>query len=213
MNLFGEKFKRSINKNLCLSNHLTMDPIMEILAWNKFIDSTAVVNSTSLGTVISLNDLAQGIDYNQRVGRTICMKAIRLRFQYQPIPGTLMSDQRLRICLILDSQPNLAPGTYADIFQSVSTFSPENFNNRKRFLFLKDWIFSLGRLDNTAGQAVSSALNNDCVDMYMPLDINATYGSPSNTPESGNLLFTILSSVGSFNAQVSYWSRIYFTDR
>lgn len=190
-----------------------MDFIPETLQWTKCDDTSNVQVIPNTGLVFIINSFANGTDYNQRIGRVINMKAIRIRFSVAPTPASDMADQRIRILLVLDHHSNsLASTTITDVLQSASTLAPENNSGRLRFVILKDWLFQLSRLD-----VVNGLMSDACFaaeDIYMKLDIPAVYGSTSGlvAPESGALYLMAITSVAALNPTLSFTTRMYFTD-
>jgi len=188
----------------------------EVLKWPKVQDTTVSQSISATGSVYCLNLVGNGVEYFQRIGRIINIRALRLRFSIQPTAAaTPMLDQRFRVCLVLDKQPNGGSlPVVADMLQQVSAISAERYDLRHRFVFLKDWFYQLGRTDSTATQAVSSSASYVSEDIYLKLNLNTVYGSTSAVlaPESGALILFAISSSIPDSAAISFNSRIYFTD-
>lgn len=108
----------------------------------KFVDVTAnnvAVTTTWQGVLI--NGIAQGADFNQRIGRKSQMKSILFNGNFFPTASTANAYQGIymRTVIVYDTQPN--SGTFptgTDIFASNDPNSPLNLNNRDRFQVLID---------------------------------------------------------------------------
>ena len=109
----------------------------------KFIDTTnqniAMTTSWQLALV---NGIAQGADFNQRIGRKSTMKSVIFNgnvFNLSTASLNAFNGAYTRLVIIYDTQPNsgsLPAGT--DIFATNDPNSPMNLNNRDRFQVLMD---------------------------------------------------------------------------
>lgn len=101
----------------------------------KFIDSTQAVAALGAAGIILVNGVATGTDYNNRIGRETAMKSIYLR-----LTGSNTVDQTaaLRIMLVYDKQPNGVLPAITDVLTAADILSPNNLNNKDRFITLSD---------------------------------------------------------------------------
>jgi len=93
------------------------------------------------GNVVLLNGIAQGTDFNQRIGRKFTIKSIYIRaeaFQGTAAPVTA----NCRILIVYDSQTNSANVTVSNVLNvgaSNPTTAMNELTNRDRFKILLDW--------------------------------------------------------------------------
>lgn len=89
-----------------------------------------------------VNGIAQGADFNQRIGRKSTMKSVIFNgnvFNLSTASLNAFNGAYTRLVIIYDTQPNsgsLPAGT--DIFATNDPNSPMNLNNRDRFQVLMD---------------------------------------------------------------------------
>jgi len=112
--------------------------------------NSMVFNSSSTNGTLLCNGLAQGSEYNTRIGRKILMKSLLIRATIKNTADlankTLTGNYRLLV--VYDKQVNAVAPALTDIIETTSdsTFamtSPLNLNNRDRFIVLSDKIGSL----------------------------------------------------------------------
>jgi hypothetical protein len=126
----------------------------------KFID---VVQSNSLilsaGLVTLLNGLAQGTDFNQRIGRKIVMTSILWNHGYIPYDGTSSPEgEIIRNMIIYDTQANSgSTPAVTDILVSADPFSAMNLNNRDRFKVLFDKRITMNPVTYTGAALTAGA--------------------------------------------------------
>jgi hypothetical protein len=101
----------------------------------KFTDNTVAVAALLAPSLLLVNGVATGTDYNNRIGREIAMKSVYLR-----LSGANTVDQiaALRIMIVYDKQPNGTLPAITDILTAADTISPNNLNNKDRFITLSD---------------------------------------------------------------------------
>lgn len=102
------------------------------------------------GSVASLNSIAEGSDYNNRVGRRLVPKYVQLNYY---MSATTNLDV-VKISLVWDSQPNASLATYNTIF-NVATSSPalalrnvDNSVSRFKILWDEEILVAGGVTDN-----------------------------------------------------------------
>lgn len=82
-----------------------------------YLDTSSGVVPAIGGTVIALNTIAQGTNYNQRIGQSILGKYISCLLWIVPPTGATVSDI-VKVCLVYDKCPNGTTAGYADIFDA-----------------------------------------------------------------------------------------------
>lgn len=170
-----------------------------------------------------LSGIAQGSDFNNRIGRK--SKAVAYLFRGMITPGndTTHIGQRVRVALVYDEQPNGTVPAYGDIFQdftsagvaSSDVWSGMNLNNRDRFKVLKDWTVVLG----TASVGVSGATGFNAVKSlidYKRLNLDMTYkGTTASISDVTTGAFYLVSDTtdgGVAPAILDYNFRLRYTD-
>jgi len=193
-----------------------MDYNPDILKYRKVQDISGAYPNT--GTVFTLlNNIGTGSDFNQRIGRSIQMKAMRLRFRSQPM-GIVNDQGNLRIILVYDRQNNGTTPVITDILQSNSTLSNELFEKNQRFMFIKDWLFAVPRYDTNATPVATSPCFQDKsfiqFDEYINLDLPTVYFGTGGSQIATGALFivTLFAPTPVFFQQCSFTNRIYFED-
>jgi len=157
------------------------------------------------GTNINLiNGVAQGTDYNARVGRKLVMKSLFIRFQKEFSTTAPTKPVNIRVIVVLDKQTNGVLFSNANLLQFVasagqSLTSPINLDNRDRFVIIKDKTLSLNgtaqatcffkafkRLDHeviyggtgaTVGNITSGSLNIVTITDYSPIDMIVNFNT------------------------------------
>jgi len=124
----------------------------------KVIDTAqATYELSTTPTITLLNGVAQGTEFNTRIGRKITMKSIQIR-GYAAIVDSPASGSLNRVMLIYDTQPNGALPAASDVLNANTATSMLNLNNRDRFKVLMDKQFALGFY--SAGNIASNASFN-----------------------------------------------------
>ena len=110
----------------------------------KYIDITAnpVIafnDGTMVDTPILLNGCIQGSDATNRIGRKIVMKSLLLRGTFS-LAATSTGGSPIRIILFYDKQANASTPLTTDLLLADQFNSPNNLNNRDRFVILHDFM-------------------------------------------------------------------------
>lgn len=111
-------------------------------------EAVYIINTT--GSITLINGIAQGSDFNNRIGRRSTMRSVLLQGVTRNT-DSLTQAQLARILILWDSQPNGALPAMTDIFTAATATSPLNLNNRDRFRILAEWRDALGAYLDTAG--------------------------------------------------------------
>lgn len=119
----------------------------------KFIDALNngfIVAGQTTGSLMGpLNELAQGTDAINHVGREVTLKSLYWQFQCS-LAATSAGASPIRIVIVYDKEsngaaPTIASGATSDIFANDFINTPNNLNNRDRFITLVDEVVeSLG---------------------------------------------------------------------
>lgn len=135
----------------------------------KFKD-VAVTNLSipSTGQVTDLNGLTKGDNVNQRSGRMVRWKSVQIQGQITRNPSSTTQD-RGRICLVIDKHADGAGSGYTDIYDSLDVNSFRNLDNRKRYVILKSWNFVL-----------DADKPERYFKVYKPIDMKTVYNSLNN---------------------------------
>lgn len=140
-----QKVKKNNNNN----NNIIM-PQSRQMTEVKFIDNTVFTPppANANSTIIPINALGQGQDFNQRIGRKITMKSIQIRYQMNQILAPAGIQLSTRVLIVYDRQPTGALPAVQDILTTQLTCNGYvNLNNRQRFWILMDKIHCM----DTAG--------------------------------------------------------------
>jgi len=181
----------------------------------KTIDTTATnANPTATGSVVLLNGVATGDDYNTRDGRKILMKSILLRLFLKPdVTQSAPTGDILRVMLVYDKQTNAAALTAAMVLQTATYASPNLLDNRERFKVLLDKYLVIGADVYTAGALVQGAPLSRCLTSYKTLNLETTYngtGATVGAINTGSVYLVMLTR--SEVSSVDYYARVRFTE-
>lgn len=193
----------------------------------KFVDNTLVNDPILLTWKINLlNGVAQGTDYNSRVGRKFTNKSILCNGNIFPTVNNSGSNPVgcfVRLVIVYDSQPNsgsLPAGT--DIFVSNDTSSPMNLNNRDRFKVMFDKRMQVGSYLMSAGGALAAGSpNNAWWSKYKKCNLetinSGTAGTIGNISTGAIYLCYTCDYVGTVGTppsvvSIDWYTRVRFTD-
>lgn len=118
--------------------------------------ATYALNTT--GSVQPLNLIRAGTSFNNRVGRKVEGRSIRVSGTIDAI-RTVTGNDYARVMIVYDRQSNGGAPAIADILQTVdqagngttTSYSGVNLNNRDRFIILRDERIYLPTVTVTAG--------------------------------------------------------------
>lgn len=148
-----------------------------------------------------INEIAEGTDYNQRIGR--CIRMLRLRMWIRvtglklPLGAAYLEDMA-RIVLLYDEQPAGAPPTVNDVFFGGNSLAPFNRNNCARFEIIKDRLFAIS---NTNGGPQCYSVQWD-ISLDHTVKFNATSGTGGSDISSGALVLGVGPATNSTVAQL-----------
>lgn len=180
----------------------------------KFIDlSAAATLWTTAGVIGILNGVAQGTDFNQRIGRSVSMKSILFRFNIEKT-ATDSEGNTCRCILFYDAQTNGAAPAVTDVLATASYLSPMNLNNRDRFKILADCYLQTDAYDGGA-PIVAGTFTEHCKTIYKKFNMEVQFSGTAATVGSiatGGVFALFISSENNTLAYELY-SRIRFTDK
>lgn len=185
----------------------------------KFYDELNVnsFNPASLGGTIwssSLNNIFQGVDDQERIGRRIRVKEIALTMFFQ-IASTLDSDNAtdaFRVILYMDRQANgtaAVPGTILHV--PISVVSYYNLTNSDRIRILYDKTFDISaQAGNDSNFAKTEFVRKMVIKLNEPVIFSGASGVDANV-RSRN--FGILCVSSNVQCLCSIQSRVRYTDQ
>lgn len=184
----------------------------------KSIDATpATISVNTTGSLTLLNGCAVGTDYTDRIGRKTMLKSINFRGFFQPADDNTVTNY-VRMMIVYDRQTNGAAPAVTDILQSASSLSNLNLNNRDRFLVLVDKEYVIGRVINTATQALAYSPNVHRCKGYRRLNLETQYGGTTSAIASiatGSLYMLAIGNIaagGGTDATLDITLRVRFLD-
>lgn len=114
----------------------------------KFFDVTGTTTidgtSSTSGSIISLSNIAQGDDYNNRSGNSILLQS--LLFRGKATIASTFKPTTIRVMLLIDNDQRGTDPTFTDIFETgvgTNITRPLNHNVGKRFNVLWDRVTSM----------------------------------------------------------------------
>lgn len=183
----------------------------------KCLDGTPV--GTNLGGTAYkftiLNEISEGTDNNQRIGRCIHMLRLQLWVRVTGLTsglGTTYSNDMARIVVLYDEQPAGGPPLASEVFTSGNSLAPFNRDNCARFEIIKDKLFAIS--NSTGGPQSYSAIWD------IPLDhdvrFNATSGTLGSDISTGSLVIGLgpanNGTVLAIQGLIQYSYRLEYTD-
>lgn len=183
-------------------------------AEKKFHDFAFTSNNTSVsGQIIaSLNLVAQGTTEVTRIGRSINISAIQMRYQLNMQENTdadRVSDT-VRVMLIQDRQANAAAPAVLDVLETATILSYNNLANRGRFVTLFDRFHDCNAV---AGSSPNFGEYIQTFDYYSSVDVPVQFDGVTGAIGeilSSNIFMLLIST--SARVLGSYSIRIRFTD-
>lgn len=159
------------------------------------------------GTVFVLSQVAQGTNYTERIGNSIKMQHIVVRWRLFKASAATASVCRLILFRDLDGYGT--PPTTADVLQTVGAttapLTPPDFLNRKRFAIVRDELLDV----NSTGDSTYSGVWDVPHEGHI-LYLGSTAASASNG--KGSLYMLAVSDESTNVPTIAFSSRIVFTD-
>lgn len=188
------------------------------LAEMKTIDVTTTAGATAAiaGNVFLLNGVAEGNDYNTRNARKIVMKSLLFRFDVDNGSGVqngVLGDS-IRFIVFYDKQSNGAAPTVANLLQNADWMSPNNLDNRDRFVVLMDKNTDIPAWSNSAGAVLlAGSPGPKTRKFYRKLNLEAIFkgtGATIGDISTGSIYLCVIGANGT--GTFYYNSRIRFLD-
>lgn len=208
-------FKR---KKYAKSSKATVSQIVqrEIMRTSELKENPSVAvnqSSTTSGTVVVLNFIAEGDDSNNRQGRKINTRAIDVKYSY--IEGT--ANGTAQVALVYDATPSAVVPSYGTIFDTSTANAGMAFkdtqDNRQRFkIFWIDELPISNGSDSTNGfvHRTRHYLNLSKYPNYQKVGYGSTAGS---TPNSGGWYLCYGDSLNTTTlAKINYNVKYQYTD-
>lgn len=122
------------------------------------------------GTVTLMNGVAQGTDFDDRIGRKYTNVTAQLQGSIQPL-DTTTGPTHCRVMVIYDKQPNGALPAITDVLTASTSNAFMNLNNRDRFVVLCDHNVTIGGVSNTATQSFAQSPSVFTVNWYKAIKL------------------------------------------
>lgn len=147
--------------------------------------------------VTSLNNIAQGAEDDERIGRTATVQSLQMRGRIQLASGALAD--HLRVIVFVDKQTNGASAAVLDVLQTAVIDSFRNPHTFDRFTFLTDSTVSINPSTLEAPLAVTTErYTRFNVSLDVPLHFSGTIGAIGEL-RGNNLGVLMISDVGVMN--------------
>lgn len=91
----------------------------------------------------SFGNMAQGDDVNQRQGRSILNRDLRITYHVERDPDATTTSDLVRLVVICDKTPDIGTPTYSTVFGSYSPMAKIDKDNSDRFVIMKSKLLSL----------------------------------------------------------------------
>jgi len=183
----------------------------------KVIDTDQALSTTVAvgGTITLINGIAQGTDYNQRIGRKILMKSIFSKFFLVP-NSTLNQVQGniVRVMVFYDSQTNGSAPAVSDVLTTGVYDSPLNLNNRDRFKIIIDKYYTMGAAVYTSGALTAGSPYPTYCKKFKKCSLEVVFGGTGATVgsiQSGGLFMLTIAAIDSITWCDTY-HRVRFLD-
>lgn len=169
----------------------------------KYFDTSAGTQPSSTGTVISLSNIAQGDDYNNRDGHSILAQSIY--FKARVGMNSTSPYSWVRLILFADNDQRGTDPAVTDLLETSDVNSPLQHDVNRRFNIIMDKEVSLS---NTGTQAV---FIKKFIKYNQHLKYTGTAGTDASAQE-GNLFLLLISSESTLVPIVQWYNRLRFTD-
>ncbi len=164
--------------------------------------ATGVVGTTA--SILLINGLAKGDDFDTRDGRQVRMKSAQIAITYKMSQSATFS--QIRCMVVIDKQPNEILLVITDLLDSQAMQTFRNLDQRKRFVILKDEVVSMS-IDGEQGGIIK---------WYKRMDMKSIYDDSDAgdiTDISTNALYLILFSTEATNTvTISRSTRVRYID-
>lgn len=184
----------------------------------KFVDvAAAAYAGDTTGSVTLINGVAQGDDFNNRIGRQTTWKSVSVKGICYSVDNST-NYVAARLLVVWDNSPNSGSApTITDFLVAATSLSHNNLNNRHRFKVLIDEFVTLGRVNDTATQSFAAGPNVYTINRFVRIPDAVTVfsgtGATVGSIQSGALwMVTIGDQAANLGANFSVTTRCRFTD-
>lgn len=187
----------------------------------KYLDTfNTTMQFDATGAIACLNQLAEGSDNTQRVGRKIMNLSLQIKGFCNFISPSVgfYPCQYGRLLVVWDKTPQGNTPAITDILTNSTSTNFTNINNKDRFVILRDHGFFVGPTD---GVNVSpDQFNPSYYEDFIKLNLASMFGNTTAvTPQTGGLILVSVGTAarGTGNGQSGSYSfvgsyRLKFTD-
>jgi hypothetical protein len=169
------------------------------------IKTSTTVNTT--GAPICVSEIAQGLDFNNRVGDSIKLQHLECRLRLYQNTGATETTMRAVCFRDLDGYGTAV--TSADLFETVGVvsapLSPFKWLNRERFAILYDELICFNSTGQQTEEIVFSLAHGGHVKYLGTTAAAASDGK-------GSIYWVLLSDEATNTPSYAFYSRIMFTD-
>lgn len=169
----------------------------------KIAEATGTSAIDTSGAVTSMSLIAQGLDYQNRVGDSIKLQRIEFRVRWSVGTGAATF---IRTMLVRDLDNYGTKPTLGDVLQTVSVLSPKDYLNADRFSILYDELGCLNQSDSNSVSTFEMAHEGHI--KYL----GTTAADASNGKGALYMMFLSNEAAGVTAPTVVLHTRIYFTD-
>ncbi len=189
----------------------------------KFHD-TLISNTlfTQAGAVLtngSLNEIPQGVEESQRIGRKVVVKSLQMKAKiFLANASNGATSQLYRVIIFQDKQANGAAAVVLDILEQASTLSFRNLANSSRF---KIWYDETKHINSTAaaGNGTTNVFSENFrylqlhIPMNVPLEFDNTAATGAiATIRSNNLGLLVMMQEAAEDVFIQTTIRLRFSD-
>lgn len=168
----------------------------------KYFDLTSLANTMNTGSTYgTINLIPQGVGESQRVGDSLKIQNLTMRFNIQ----RTTADCFARVMLIWDKQNSTTSGS--DVITGLSTLNatngPKNYDKRFQTQVLYDKVFN-----------INANHPQQYEDIVLQIDQHTQYVAASTTVNTGALKLLYLSNIaaGATCPNMNYYARMTYTD-
>lgn len=165
----------------------------------KKVDVAMSLTPDTTGAVQHISGITQGDGASNRDGNQVKMKSLQVRAtiaRHASATGTFV-----RLAIVKDTDNQGADPTCADILESVAVTAFTSYNNRRRFIIIKEWIIDLG--DRTTAT----------IEWYKKLTMKLNFSDTAATDTTDNHLYLMhLSNEATNKPTVIIKTRIRYLD-
>ena len=169
----------------------------------KVLDTSNGASIPNTGTVSIVSQIAQGLDYTNRVGDSIKIQAMEFKFRWTI--GASATNTFARVICFRDLDGYGTVPVTTDVLASANVLSPVNALNKDRFSIIYDEVETLTSVNTTSSVGAYLTPHQGHIKY-----LGSTAATASNGKGSVYMLF--LASEVTNTPRVDFYTRIYFTD-